>query len=171
MRLFWKSKKTELKLDDISYEIQHFDNEKVKNVLTQIGIDSVDEFGRTALIWACFAENMELINWLIENNADINHQDKKGYSALHFVAQEKKIKATEYLLSKGSETEVKDIHQNTPLWTAVFNAKDDLSIVELLLKNDANLDNINLSKRTPREMAEKMLGEEYQKLKRKLNIE
>jgi ankyrin repeat protein len=170
MSLFWKNKKTEFTLDDVSYEIQHFDNQKAKNVLTQIGIDSVDEFGRTALIWACFAENMELINWLIENNAKINHQDKKGYSALHFVAQEKNKKAAEYLLSKGSETEVKDIHQNTPLWTAVFNAKEDLSIVELLLKNNANLDTINLSNRTPREMAEKMLGEEYQELKRKLNI-
>ena len=36
-------------------------------MINKIGVDSVDEFGRTALIWASFAENMELINWLIEN--------------------------------------------------------------------------------------------------------
>jgi uncharacterized protein len=170
MKLFWRNKKREASLDNISFEIQNLENEKVKDVINEIGVDSVDEFGRTALIWASFAENMELITWLMEKRANINHQDKNGYSALHFAAQERRIKATEYLLLNGAEKEINDIHQNTPLWTAIFNAKKDLSVVELFLKNNANLDNINLLNRTPREMAEKMLGQEYQELKRKLNI-
>jgi ankyrin repeat protein len=170
MTLFWKSKKTELTLDDISYEIQHFKNDNVKTVLTKIGIDSEDEFGRTALIWASFAENIELMKWLIENKANINHQDKNGYCALHFVAQEKRLRAAEYLLSIGAKTELKDKYLNTPIWTAIFNSKNDLSILELLIKNKANLDNLNSSNKTPREMAEKILGEEFKELKEKLNI-
>ena len=170
MKLFWKSKKPELTLDNIRYEIQHFKNDEVKTILTKIGIDSEDEFGRTALIWASFSENIDLLKWLIENKANINHQDKNGYCALHFVAQEEKIKAAEYLLLFGAKTELKDKYLNTPLWTAIFNSKNNLTIVELLLKNNANLDNLNSSNKTPREMAEKILGKEFEELKTKLNI-
>ncbi|ENA1795527.1 ankyrin repeat domain-containing protein [Flavobacterium psychrophilum] len=170
MKLFWNNNKTELKLDDIRYEIENSENEKVIRVLEEIGIESVDEYGRTALIWACFAENIELIVWLLEKNANVNHQDNIGYSALHFVAQERRTKSAEYLLAQNAQTELKDKYENTPLWTAVMNAKENLSIVELLLKNKANLDNINKANRTPRQMAEKILGEEFQKLKRKLEL-
>ena len=170
MKLFWRNNEGKIKLDDIVSQIQNSENEKVKKVLTEIGIDSVDQFGRTALIWASFSENIELLNWLIKNNANINHQDENGYSALHFVAQEKKAKSTELLLNQNAETELKDKYLNTPLWTAVMNAKENLSIVELLLKNNANLDNQNSANRSPREMAEKIFGEEFQTIKRKLYI-
>ena len=52
-----------------------------------------------------------------------------------------------------------------------MSARNNFSVVELLLKNRANLDNLNKVEKTPREMAETIFGIEFQKLKRKLNIE
>ena len=115
MKLFWKNKSSKLTLDEITFEIKNFQNEKVKSVLKEIGINASDEYGRTALIWASFAENIELITWLLENNADINHQDVNGYYALHFAAQEKKTESTKYLLNQNAQIELKDKHFNTPL--------------------------------------------------------
>lgn len=171
MKLFRNPKKTESLLEDINYEIQNSKNESAKKRLTEVGINTVDELGRNALIWACSVENMDMITWLVENNANIDHQDRNGYSALHFIALERNEKAAAYLLSKNAKTELKDCHGNTPLWAAVMNAKDDLSVVELLLKNNANLNNVNIANRTPREIAEKILGLEFQKLIKRLNLE
>ena len=170
MKLFWKKKSSKLTLDEITIEIKNFQNEKVKSVLKEIGINALDEYGRTALIWASFAENIDLITWLFENKAEVNHQDVNGYCALHFAAQERKTESTKYLLNQNAETELKDKHLNTPLWTAVMSARNNFSVVELLLKNGANLDNLNKVEKTPREMAETIFGLEFEDLKRKLNI-
>jgi ankyrin repeat protein len=51
-------------------------------MLEDHGIDAKDSDGRTALIHASFFWE-EFLQYLIDNGADTNHQDKIGYSALH----------------------------------------------------------------------------------------
>ncbi|HAD79567.1 ankyrin repeat domain-containing protein [Empedobacter falsenii] len=144
--------------ESISYKIEKGNIEEVKNILIENKIDLEDSYLRTPLIWASFYNNVDLLIWLIDNGANINHQDKNGYSALHFVAQENCKNVVEILLNNGIDVELEDFYGNTALWTAVFNAKGNNEIVELLLDSGANFNHLNKNNKTPKEMAETFGG-------------
>ena len=84
-----------------------------------------DGYARTALINAVIDKQLSLIAWLIEKVAKLNHQDRNGYSCLQFIAQNKEVELAELFLEKCADTNVVDEHGNTPLWTAMFNSKDE----------------------------------------------
>jgi uncharacterized protein len=152
------SKKTDSRVEiNFSY-IKDRNNIKVIHLLSEVGIDSCDSYLRTSLIWATFYNNLDLLKWLLENGADINHQDKVGYSALHFAGQEKNLETAKLLLAKGANLEITDKHGNTPLWTAIFNSKGDYRLVKLFVTNGANLDIENKHNMTPRKLANTIAG-------------
>lgn len=150
--------KTDPRFDDVNWLIRQHDNENVKKILSETGIEATDGYLRTTLILAVLHKNIELLRWLIENGADINHQDRNGYSALHFAAQEKTQEVAKLLLDNGASLELTDIHGNTPIWTAIFNAKEELDLVKLYVQRGANLDVVNKYQKTPRELAETFYG-------------
>jgi len=150
--------KSDPRVDAMSSDIENGKNENVKKLLAEVGIDSCDGYLRTALISATSCNNIELLQWLIDNGANVNHQDRNGYSALHFAGQEKCLECAQLLINKGANLELADIHGNTPLWTTIFNSKGDTRIVKLYVRNGANLDHVNKHDRTPRQMAETIAG-------------
>ena len=79
--------KSDPRIDEITFDIEKGDNERVKRLLTEVGVDASDSYLRTALIWATIYGNINLLSWLIDNGANVNHQDRNGYSALHFAGQ------------------------------------------------------------------------------------
>lgn len=83
--------KSDIRIDEMKLDIEKGHNEKVKQLLLEAGIDACDDYLRTALIWSPFFNNIHLLNWVINSGANANHQDKNGYSALHFAAQDLKI--------------------------------------------------------------------------------
>ena len=134
-----------------------------KRSLVTFGIDAADDDGRTALINAAIENKLDFIKWLLDNGANPDHQDRIGYSALHFAGQEKLVEVAEFLLQKGSDPNVQDIHGNTPLWTAIFNAKlptDEQGVVKLLLKHGADPDHVNKYGKTPRFMYQTFQGKD-----------
>lgn len=146
--------KSDPRVDAMTWDIKEQGNDKVKNLLMELGIDSCDSYLRTALIWATFHGNITLLNWLIDNGANVNHQDRNGYSALHFSAQQKILDCAKILIEKGANLEAQDDYGNTPLWVAIFFAKDNHSLVKLLVEKGANLDHVAKHKMTPRDLAE-----------------
>ncbi|HRF75693.1 MAG TPA: ankyrin repeat domain-containing protein [Chitinophagales bacterium] len=150
--------KSDLRIDEMKLDIEKGHNEKVKQLLLEVGIDACDDYLRTALIWSTFFNNIHLLNWVINNGANVNHQDKNGYSALHVAAQEKHFDCAQILIDNGSNLELGDLHGNTALWTAVFNSRGDTRLVKLYVQNGANLDHVNKYQRTPRQMAEIIAG-------------
>lgn len=60
------------------------------------------------------------MEWLIEMKANIHRQDKNGYTALHFAAQEGHLDAVNLLIAKGAILDTKDKHGNTAAWVAVM---------------------------------------------------
>jgi ankyrin repeat protein len=153
--------KSDPRVDNLSYDIRDSNNENVKKLLSEVGIDALDGYQRTSLIWTSFYNNTELLKWLLDNGANINHQDKNGFSSLHFAVKDHRFEATEILINSKADLELKDSNGNTPLMDAIFNSKGDYKIVALLIDSGANLDNVNNHEMTPRLLAESMNGFDY----------
>ncbi len=113
------------------------------------------------MIWASFYNNLDILSWLIDQGANINHQDRDGFSALHFAANEQQYESAKYLILKNADLELKDSYGNTPLMKAIFNSKGEYKIVKLLIDQGANLDNVNNYGMTPRLLAQSMAGFDY----------
>ena len=156
-----KPNKSDPRVDNLSYDIRDGNNENVKKLLSEVGIDALDGYQRTSLIWTSFYDNTELLKWLIDNQANINHQDRNGFSALHFAAKEQCFDAIETLINNNADIELKDSNGNTPLMDAIFNSNGHYKIVALLIDSGANLDNVNNHEMTPRLLAESMAGFDY----------
>ena len=84
------------------------DVNRIKSIVKKHGIDAFDEEKRTALMWATFFGQLELLNWLIENKASVNEQDRVGYTALHFCGQEQNCEVAKILLDHGANPDLKD---------------------------------------------------------------
>jgi ankyrin repeat protein len=156
-----RPRKVDPKVKDLWQEIRHGDFEKVKSTIKEFGINVQDGDGRTALINSVCENQSEFVKWLLDNGADVNVQDRNGYSALHFVAQERLFAIGKLLLEKNADLELRDKYGNTPLWTAVMNSKQDLSIIKLFLDKGANLQNINNAGKTPMQMINAIYGDTF----------
>jgi len=156
---------TDPRIVGIAFDIEKGDNKKIINLLSEIGIDPFDSYLRTPLIWATFYDNLELLDWLIINGANINHQDRNGYCALHFAGQEKNFNSAKLLLDKGANINLTDIHGNPPIWTAIFNSRGNSSIVSLFVSRGADLDSANNYNKTPRKLAETIAGFDLNSIK------
>jgi uncharacterized protein len=139
--------------DSISRHIGNGEDSLAQSLIEVRGTELPDGEARTALIWAAAHNRVDLLKWLIDRQANINHQDRIGYCGLHFAAQNKFCDVARTLLESGASTELRDIHGNTPLWTAAFSARGDYGVVQLLLSYGASLDNVNNVGKTPRDVA------------------
>ncbi|WP_375434037.1 ankyrin repeat domain-containing protein [uncultured Hymenobacter sp.] len=150
--------KSDSRVDDVVFSIRKGNALEAEQLLLQVGIDACDGYLRTALLWATFYGNPNILRWLIDKGANVNHQDKNGYCALHFAGQEKQFECAELLITKGASLELPDFHGNTPIWTALFNSKDDQRVVNLYIQNGSNLDHHNKYDKTPRQLLDTMSG-------------
>ena len=56
----------------------------------------------TALIWAAFKDNLEIVRELIAHGANPNHPDNNGQAALYWVAWEDNLEMLRELLALGA---------------------------------------------------------------------
>lgn len=155
-----RPRKCDPRVETLWINISNGEFDLVKQTLQDVGIDATDGQARTALINSVCENKTDFIHWLVDHGADINHQDRIGYSVLHFIAQNKLIDLAKYFLEKGADPNLQDIHGNTPLWTAVFNSRQTKEIVRLFLKANANPDIQNKYSRTPRILYQTMYDED-----------
>ena len=139
--------------DDIRQCIRNAEDEAAKALIVSKDINVLDGEACTPLIWASFHNRPDLLTWLINRGANVNHQGRIGYCALHFVAQERLAGIASILLDAGAKTELRDIYGNTALWTASLNARGNLSVVKLLFQYGASFDNTNNAGKTVRDIA------------------
>jgi ankyrin repeat protein len=84
---------------------------------------------------------------------NVNKKYQKGFNLLHFACEYNNIKLAKELLERKINIEEKNIYGNTPLWTAVFNAKGKYEMVDLLLSFNANPNSVNNADNTPLKFA------------------
>ncbi len=74
---------------------------------------------------------------LIDNGADVNHQDKLGFSALMAASKKGDFKAVRLLVTNGAYINLKDYRHCSALHYAT--AHNHLEIVKYLVTNGANI--------------------------------
>lgn len=97
--------------------------------------EGIDEYGRTKIHYASVSEKIQV---LIKQGFDVNLQDDNGWCPMHFYAQDRNILAIEVALRNGANPNLVDSHGNSPLWTAIMNARNELACVKALLEAGSN---------------------------------
>ncbi|MBF0280724.1 MAG: ankyrin repeat domain-containing protein [SAR324 cluster bacterium] len=99
-------------------------------------IDARDENGRTALTWAAFKGNLELLQKLTNLHADVESVDNAGMSPLMYASIEGNPEIVTWLLDHGSTINRSDLKGKTPLILAAVYGKS--KVVKILLDYGAN---------------------------------
>uniref|UniRef100_A0A915HMC6 Uncharacterized protein n=1 Tax=Romanomermis culicivorax TaxID=13658 RepID=A0A915HMC6_ROMCU len=106
----------------------------------------------TALTLACAGGHAELITLLLNRGANIEHQDKKGFTPLILAATAGHLNVVELLLQYGANPEAQSERtKDTALSLACSSGKKE--VVELLLKKNVNKEHRNVSDYTPLSLA------------------
>jgi ankyrin repeat protein len=146
--------------DEVRQAIAYATASEAIRLIENGAVDVLDGEFRTPLLHAAIAGKVDVLSWLIEHGADINHQDRNGLSALHYAVQKKHMDAVGALLTNGAVVESKDAHGNTPLWRATFDARGHYEPVQILIHYGANPHSKNKSDRSPLDFAEQ-IGDEH----------
>lgn len=94
--------------------------ERMKGLQKQ-GIDfnqATTASGATGLHLACRIGNLDIAQFLAENNIDLNAQDNYGMTALHDASFWGYVDIVDYLLSKGIDWKIRDNNNKTALFYA-----------------------------------------------------
>jgi ankyrin repeat protein len=151
-------------LSQLRTKVMNGDIESVKTIMKKHGINAFDEEKMSALIWASYFGNMVILKWLIANGANVNHQDRGGTSALHICGQEQNCEVAQVLINSGADINIKDEHDNSPLWTALFNAKGNFKLVKILRTHGANPTSKNKYGLCPNDFAMKIYEKDVDEL-------
>jgi hypothetical protein len=112
-------------------------------------------FHTTPLMAAVVGNHPELVEYLLENNANPNIQNIDGLTALHLSARAGKNDMVRTLLDYKADPNIQDNHDMTPIMYAVMRNKnrDHYDVIKMLLKHAANPNLVNYKGLTPLIMA------------------
>jgi ankyrin repeat protein len=95
---------------------------QLQETLKDTAVDSVDEYGRTAIMYSTLAEREECVEYLVKRGASLSLQDSNGQTAVHLAAVTGNYRCLRALLSKNPDLRIKDIDGRTPLLLATSHA-------------------------------------------------
>ncbi len=108
-------------------------------------VDPVDAAGRTPLVVASYAADLELATVLVDAGADVNHQDQTKQSsyliATSEIGPDDGLTLLRLTLAHGAEVAAKDSFNGTGLIRAAHRGYAD--IVDELLRNGIEIDHVN----------------------------
>lgn len=117
------------------------DLDKVKVLIEQDStlLELKDRSGSTPLIKACQNGNIVMVNFLIDNGADVNASDRWKHTPLTRACgvQEANLPLVQLLINKGADINWQGINGNTPLHWAAY--RGNLEIAKILINNGADI--------------------------------
>mmetsp|Transcript_4497 Transcript_4497/g.16441 ORF Transcript_4497/g.16441 Transcript_4497/m.16441 type:complete len:1060 (-) Transcript_4497:26-3205(-) len=78
-----------------------------------VPVDAEDEEGNTVLIVACQNNHKRIVKEALRRRCDVNHQNRRGDTCLHFCFALKYFSLGHYLLSKGADPSIRNKLQQT----------------------------------------------------------
>jgi uncharacterized protein len=100
-------------------------------------VDSVDEDGRTPLIYAAYNGHTAVIKKLIQKGASVNFADREGHTSLMMAASGPFPDAVKLLIDSQADPDMRD---KTDKFTAIMYAASEgqLEVVKILLASNAD---------------------------------
>jgi len=102
----------------------------------------MDNFGnkiikKEVMLYITFINNIDALEALFQQGADINSRDERGFTFLHTASVMNKVKVAKYLIERGAEVNARNDRGETSLMTAAMNHHKEF--VEFLLQNGAEV--------------------------------
>ena len=165
-------------LYEAMYTISSADvRQRVVRILVEKGVDinSVDNYGNTALYFAVLKGDKEIAKLLLDRGAKIDALDKYGRTILHYAVSIGNNEMCRLLMQDGANVNIRDKDGNTALDLAIVNSNTDL--INLLQQNGGkSTKNSNLLSREQviaflKEVnkAQENLGDDYNLIRHKLS--
>lgn len=150
---------------DIFREVGRGNLEYIINILSshpRIDICKLKDLNfRTLLHWAVKNNRIEIVNFLLTYNCDINAQDNKGLTALHYAAnkdinfENNSLEQMVLLIERGANINLRDISGNTPLHIACRGGNIDL--IQTLISHGADRNIPNMNNLVPVDIAQQQV--------------
>lgn len=143
--------------DKIFQAIRLGENIVFEKLLSTTDINTLNESKQNLLQHAISYKNTKASTLLIDKAINLNHQDDRGYSALHYCSLYKDVDTCNKILRNINVlVNIKDAHGNSPLWTAVLNSKETYDIVNLLVRHGGNPYSVNNVGKSPFDFAKQI---------------
>jgi ankyrin repeat protein len=106
----------------------------------KVNLEEVDSDGRTLLMNAIAPEmsSPRMVRILLQNGADLDHQDHQDICALHIAARNDKVEILSLLLNWGANPNILDQYGNNAIALAIFGNRTDFRSVRLLMEKGAD---------------------------------
>ncbi|CAM0117314.1 ankyrin repeat domain-containing protein [Rhabdochlamydiaceae symbiont of Dictyostelium giganteum] len=117
---------------DLSYLIEEFEKTDNKN-----SVNTPNKEGLTPLHIATLSNQLDVVEWLLKNHANPNHQNALGYQPLHDAAKMGYTLLAHTLVCNKANINGRGEYQRTPLHMAAHNGRSD--IASLLIQNGADI--------------------------------
>lgn len=135
-------------IDELSINIGDedcLDDFIITNIKKIPDLDIPSRDGKTLLHFACLYGRKSIVEFLLEQGANINVSDNSGDSVLHMAVLSKNISIVKLILSRGINVDIQNKLGNPPFW---YVSAQTLNIATELLNNGANIhikNNYNIS--------------------------
>ncbi len=96
-------------------------------------------FNKTPLMFAAEYGHVEVVKALLNNGADVNALTISGLTALHYAIHKGSFKVVETLIDNRANVNLSVKDGYTPLMTAASEVPCDLDILQILLENNADM--------------------------------
>jgi|AGTN01.2.fsa_nt_gi Ankyrin repeat. len=97
-------------------------------------INKKSRFGISLLHASIAGQKHDIVDYILQNDANINITDYKGRTALHYISYFPNIDITKKLLEKGADINIKDIYGSNAFLTAVILQRNNKELLELMIK-------------------------------------
>lgn len=105
------------------------DIERIKELMDYVDINTKDAYGINALMHALIFNNLESVEFLLENGADVNSADYEYQTPLMYAVQKNNAEIVKLLISKGADVNAKDMRDRTALDIAKLKGYADIAAI------------------------------------------
>jgi len=136
--------KCNIDIDRLFIVASHYGHLNLVEYFIQQGanIDAEDEYQRSALSWASYADRTDVARYLIEKGADVETFENGGKTPLIYTSMNGNLDLVMLLINAGADVDSSDYRDTTPLMYA--SREGHLDIVRYLIQQDASVDSVNV---------------------------
>jgi ankyrin repeat protein len=127
-------------------------------------LQDLNEYRQTLLHEAIAHKQAAYALFLLKKGINVHQADYEGATALHFAAYYRMTDVVTGILAHHGNPNATDKHGNTPLWTAVLNARGDYRVVQLLVDAGADPSSVNKYGKSSVDFARQIKDEALQRV-------